>query len=85
MFFLNLGNIIIDLGELKDEMSLNKYQEGKVKGIGGDMKTDILKWFFFLYVIITSFVVRNYDFATVNLIPRELENLIYNLSLNISM
>ena len=44
-----------------------------------------LKWFYFLYVIITIFVVRNYDFAAVNFIPHELENLVSTSSLIISM
>lgn len=45
MFLLSPGNIIIDLGESKDEMSLTKYQEGKVKGKGGDMKSEDYNYF----------------------------------------
>ena len=40
IFFLSPGNIIIDLKESEDEMSLTKYQEDKVKAIGGDRKTE---------------------------------------------
>lgn len=46
------------LGELKNEMSLNKYQEGKVKGIGGDVKTDILEVVFLFICNYYSFCVQ---------------------------
>lgn len=45
MFLLSPGNVIIDLGESKDEISLTKYQEGKVKGKGGDMKSEDCDYF----------------------------------------
>lgn len=45
MFLLGPGNVIIDLGESKDEMSLTKYQEGKIQRKGEDMKSEDCDYF----------------------------------------